>query len=107
MADAMKKRPVKYKFGVLIPNDYRHAVEIDNENRNNEWQDANGTEVGKLQQYKTFIDWGKRPPPAGFKRITVHMVYDCKYDGRKRARLVAGGTRLNLQGTHLSVELHP
>jgi hypothetical protein len=30
-------------------------------------------------------------PPAGYKRIRVHIVYDVKHDGRHKARLVADG----------------
>jgi Reverse transcriptase (RNA-dependent DNA polymerase) len=30
-------------------------------------------------------------PPAGHKRIRVHIVYDVKHDGRHKARLVADG----------------
>ena len=30
-------------------------------------------------------------PPNDHKKITVHMVYAVKHDGRHKARLVAGG----------------
>jgi Reverse transcriptase (RNA-dependent DNA polymerase) len=33
----------------------------------------------------------KVAPPAGFKRIRVHIEYDVKHDGRHKARLVADG----------------
>ena len=47
--------------------------------------------MDKIHEYKVFKDWGKRSPPQGYKRITVHMVFDVKYNDRKRARLVGGG----------------
>ena len=31
-------------------------------------------------------------PPPGHKEIPCHMTYDVKFDGRRKARFVAGGT---------------
>ena len=33
------------------------------------------------------------PLPEGYKRIPYHIVFDVKFDGRHKARLVAGGNR--------------
>ena len=33
----------------------------------------------------------KVQPPSGYKRISVHLVFDVKHDGRYKARLVADG----------------
>ena len=30
-------------------------------------------------------------PPSGYKKIPCHMIYDVKFDGRRKARFVAGG----------------
>ena len=30
-------------------------------------------------------------PPKGYKKITVHIVFDVKHDGRHKAHFVAGG----------------
>ena len=66
-------------------------MELDKENKDHGWEDATDVEMTKIKEYKVFVDWGKRPPPTGYKKITVHLVFDVKYDGRKRARLVGGG----------------
>ena len=87
----LKKKAAKFKFGVQIPNDYEHGMELDKENGDKGWYDANDTEMEKMNEYKVFVDHGKKPPPPGYKKITVHTIFDVKYDGRKRARLVAGG----------------
>ena len=43
-------------------------------------------------EYKVFRDHGKNVrAPAGYKQIRVHLVFDVKYDLRRKARLVAGG----------------
>ena len=83
-----RKRGVHYKFGVQVPNNYNHAVELDKQNKNKEWETSVDTELGKIMGYETFKDWGMRLPPPGYKKITAHVVFDIKYNGRKRARLV-------------------
>jgi hypothetical protein len=48
----------------------------------------------QLAEYDTFRDLGHKdtaPPPTGYKKIRTHLVYDCKHDGRYKARMVADG----------------
>lgn len=48
----------------------------------------------QLTDYQIFKDYGHKStnkPPAGYKRITLHMVYVVKHDGRHKSRIVAGG----------------
>jgi Reverse transcriptase (RNA-dependent DNA polymerase) len=47
--------------------------------------------MNQLLEYGTFIDKGKGTVILGYKRIRCHIIYDVKYDGRHKARLVAGG----------------
>ena len=48
-------------------------------------------------EYETFKDLGKGTAiPAGYKKITTHLVFDYKpQDGRYKARYVAGGHLTN------------
>ena len=81
-----------YKFGVEIPRHHNDAVRLDKANRNTLWADAEKKEINQIDEYQTFIDKGKGgPAPPGYKKITIHFVYDCKHDGRRKAHLVAGG----------------
>jgi len=32
-------------------------------------------------------------PPPGHQKIPCHIIFDVKFDGRRKARLVAGGHR--------------
>ena len=48
-------------------------------------------EMDKIKEMDTFLDHGKGRPPKGYKKIMAHIIFDVKYDGRKRARLVGGG----------------
>ena len=53
---------------------------------------ATDLEMSQLQDH-TFRDMGHKntaPPPTGYKSRT-HLVYDCKHDGRHKARMVADG----------------
>ena len=91
--NAMRNPRMKvYKFGVEIPRDYDDAVRLDEENGNTLWQDATKLEMKQLHEYKTFRDLGKgAPTPAGYKMIKLHLIFDCKHDFRRKARMVAGG----------------
>jgi hypothetical protein len=58
------------------------------------WQEATDLEMSQLVEYDTFRDLGHKdtaPPPTGYKKIRTHLVYDCKHDGRHKARMVADG----------------
>ena len=58
------------------------------------WRKAIDIEMKQLDDYHTFklVPKGELPPP-GYKRIPHHIVFDVKFDGRLKARLVAGGHR--------------
>jgi hypothetical protein len=50
--------------------------------------------MSQLAEYDTFRDLGHKdtaPPPTGYKKIRTHLVYDCKHDGKHKARMVADG----------------
>jgi len=83
---------IRYKFGVQIPRTVKEAYALDIANGNTKWADAIETELLQLNEYKTFIDHGVgKPLPPGYKMIRCHIIFDCKEDGRRKARLVGGG----------------
>jgi hypothetical protein len=56
------------------------------------WREATNLEMLQLAEYDTFRDLGQKdtaPPPTEYKKIRTHLVYDCKHDGRHKARMVA------------------
>lgn len=84
----------RFKYGFEIPRNYEHAMRLDERNKNTRWKDAVALELTQIDEYKTFRDLGhhtKAQPPAGYKKIRVHFVFDVKHDGRHKARLVADG----------------
>jgi hypothetical protein len=85
-----RKRSPKYMFGIRVPRNHREAMELDAQNGNTKWRDAELLEITQLQEYNAFKESG-HTPPAGHKFITVHIVYAVKHDSRHKARIVAGG----------------
>ena len=88
-----RPRGPKFQFGVEIPCNYEHAMELDRSNGNKLWADAISKEVGGIHDYSVFRDVGtdQAAVPDGYKRLRCHFVFACKYDLRRKARLVAGG----------------
>jgi hypothetical protein len=83
-----------YMYGIRVPRNHKEAMALDKENGNTLWGDAEHTELSSIQSFHAFKDRGHKDTakiPRGFKKITVHMVYAVKHDGRHKARLVAGG----------------
>jgi hypothetical protein len=84
----------RYKFGYCIPCNYDEAMQFDLKNGNTLWREATNLEMSQLAEYDTFRDLGHKdtaPPQTGYKKIRTHLVYDCKHDGRHKARMVADG----------------
>ena len=53
---------------------------------------GNGQKSISINEFKTFrvLDEGEAIP-EGYIKIPYHLVFDCKFDGRRKSRLVAGG----------------
>jgi hypothetical protein len=81
----------KYKFGVEVPHSVKHAIQLDKENGDSMWQQAMETELRQINTYETFRDLEGKPIPDGYKKIPYQIIFDVKFDLRRKARLVAGG----------------
>ena len=87
-----QRRGPTFKFGILLPNDRNHALQIDKDNGNQSWQLSIDVEMNQIDEYETFRNMGRGvKPPRDHQRIRVHFVFDVKHDLRRKARLVAGG----------------
>jgi hypothetical protein len=74
-------------------------MQFDLKNGNMLWREATDLEMSQLAEYDTFRDLGHKdtaPPPTGYKKIHTHLVYDCKHDGRHKARMVADGHLMDI-----------
>ena len=80
------------KFGIEIPQSTKRAFETDKIEGNNLWKEFMQIEIDQLHAHETFIVLEEHQNvPYGYKRIPYHCIYDAKFDGRQKCRLVAGG----------------
>lgn len=85
----------KYKFGVQIPRSIKQAMSLDAKNKNTLWEEAIAKERKRIAEYDTFHALGGLGDvPPGYTKIPYHFVFDVKFDGRRKARLVAGGNKV-------------
>ena len=60
-----------YNFGVQVPRNHDQAMELDRRNGNNLWHEAEGCELGQIDEYQAFEDKGKGASALGHKKIRV------------------------------------
>lgn len=95
-ATRMKKssKEPKFKFGIQVLHNHNQVKHLDIFNKDNLLEEAEGKDIGSLEKHSTFIVLEENEPiPQGYKQIPYHFVFDSKFDGRRKARLVAGGHR--------------
>ena len=80
------------KFGIIIPQDEKHALKLDAENNNDYWARAIEKERKNVLIAFELLEDGEQLP-IGSKHIPIHWVFDVKIDLTRKARLVAGGHR--------------
>lgn len=86
-------RAIKYQFGVRVPRTTQEALLLDRINGNTKWKDAIGKEVKLLRDtYECFrIPDDPTEITDEYQQIPLLWTYAVKFDGRFRARCVAGG----------------
>lgn len=90
----VQKAAKKYKFGVEVPKSWKDAIRLDEENGNTLWQEALETEVKQLKEYETFkVLKSRSEVPADYKKVPSLIVWDVKFDLRRKARICLGGHR--------------
>ena len=62
-------------------------------NHDNLWRTAIDMELKQINEYNTFREVSEHELPTGYKRIPYQIIFDVKFDLRRKARLVAGGHR--------------
>jgi hypothetical protein len=56
-------------------------MELDMNNGNNKWKEAEDIERNQLLEYQTFIDKGiVGEAPPEYKKIRCYIIYDVKHD---------------------------
>ena len=90
---------IRMKYGVMIPRSIREAYEIDKITETNQWKEAVDKEINQLidRDCFEFRDPGHNPG-ANYQRAPLRMIFEVKNDGRRNARLVAGGHKIDVGG---------
>lgn len=86
----VRKGRIKYEIELPADHDFNDARRLDIKNDNTLWVDAINKEMGNARVAFDLLE-RNQPIPVGWKNITCHRVFDVKYDGRRKARYVAGG----------------
>ena len=89
----------KFMFGDKIPKNVKHALELDKANGNNLWKESIEKELEMFNKFQTFrrLKKGEVLTPD-YKRIPYFIVFANKFDGRRKARLVANGSKTEIDG---------
>ena len=89
---ALKKRIRKttHKYGIEIPASVEHAFECDRKNGNNLWKDALEMEMYNIGVAFEILDNGKTAP-AGYTKVSGHLIWSVKMDFTRKARWVLDG----------------
>ena len=88
-----------FKYGIEVPRKWADVVRLDRANSSLEWHHAVEKEMASLIKHKCF-DF-KHPgwtAPSDYQYAPLHMVYDVKVCGRKKARFVCNGSRVDPKG---------
>ena len=97
---------VKYKFGVQVPSTGAQAMALDKENGDHLWEEAITKEINQLLDLETFniLERGEKAP-EDHTFVSLIIVFDVKHDGRRKARIVAGGhmTDTNTEDVYTSL----
>ena len=89
---AVKARVKKktHKYGIEIPRNLEHAMELDRLSPHPYWQEALNKEMYNVGVAFEIKDEGV-PAPKGWSKVTGHIVWDVKMDFTRKARWVLDG----------------
>ena len=87
----------KYKFGVEVPRSIRHAYYLDQINGDDLWKQAIAKELKEINDHCTFRNPTSEDDLSTYQYIPYHFVFDVKFDGRRKARLVCGGNHTEIE----------
>ncbi len=83
-------RKTTHKYGIELPRDVQHAMEIERKNGNSFWRDAMALEMKNVGVAFEVLEEG-RNAPSGWSKVTGHIVWDVKMDMTSKARWVLDG----------------
>lgn len=92
-------RHIGMRYGVIVPRSTKEALEIDKITESNLWREAIEREISQLIDRGCFeFRAPGHDPGANYQNAPLRMIYEVKQDGRRKARLVAGGHKVEVDG---------
>jgi hypothetical protein len=83
-------RKTTHKYGIEVPKNINDAHQIDKKNGNTFWRDAIKKEMYNVGVAFEILEEGAKAP-AGWSKVTGHLVFDVKMDFTRKARWVLDG----------------
>ena len=69
----------RYKYGIKLSQNTKHALEIDKRNGNTKWADAIRLEIKQMiYKFQAFCIHNSDIPPERFQKLRYHFVFDVK-----------------------------
>jgi hypothetical protein len=84
----------KFKFGVKVPHNIKHAIELDQQNGDIRWQEVIELKLKQINEYRTFCSLLPMDSLEDYQQILYHFIFDVKFNGCCKARLVANGSKM-------------
>ena len=94
---ATRQTKATHKYGIEVPRNITHALQIDRNNNTTFWRDTIALEMKEVRVGVNILNDGAKPRP-GYTFIPHYMVFDMKMDLRRKDRLVANGSSSNPPG---------
>ena len=85
-----RARKTTHKYGIELATSVDHARDIDRKNKDTLWMDALAKEMRNVGVAFEVIPNGKQRP-AGWSKVTGHIIFDIKMDFTRKARWVLDG----------------
>jgi hypothetical protein len=79
-----------HKYGIEVPTSKKHAIEVNQKNKNSFWADALKKEMGNVCVTFEILGQNAKAPPGWFK-ASGHIVFDVKMNFTQKARWVKEG----------------
>jgi len=93
------RRPMKVKYGIVLPNSISEAYEIDRKTNTTFWKDALEKEIKSLLMMDCFeFHDPDFKPSSDYQYAPLRMVFEAKEDGRRKCRLVIFGHVVDSRG---------
>ena len=83
-------RKTTHKYGIEIPTSVEHAFELDRKNANNLWKEALEMEMYNIGVASEILEQEKTAP-AGYTKVSGHLIWSVKMDFTRKARWVLDG----------------